>query len=111
MAPKHHRLLVELEDKIEGSEVRLQSMTSPLDLHRLQPLSLDLPLGLSLEEPSPKLPTPPEWSKKLKWGKQSKQLKWLRCLSPPPKPMTMDSAMCQCCVDTLRENYGHVSYM
>ena len=72
MAPKCHQSLVELEDKIEGSGVRPQSMTPPLDLHRSQPLSSDLGLGPPLEEPSPKLLTPPEWSKKLKRGKQSK---------------------------------------
>ena len=72
MAPKHHQSLVELEDEIEGSGVRPWSMTPPLDPHHLQLLSSDLGLGLPLEEPSPKLLTPPEWSKKLKWGKQSK---------------------------------------
>ncbi|KAI9747362.1 MAG: hypothetical protein M1815_004288 [Lichina confinis] len=68
MAPKHHQLLVELEDKIEGSGVRSQSMTPPSDLHCSQPLLLDLGLGPPSEEPSPKLPTPPEQSKKLKRG-------------------------------------------
>ena len=72
MAPKHHRSLVELEDKIEGSGVRPQLMTPPSDPHHLQPLLSDLGLGLPLEEPSPKPPTPPEWSKKSKQGKQSK---------------------------------------
>ena len=36
MAPKHHQSLVELEDEIEGSGVRLRSMTPPLDPHHLQ---------------------------------------------------------------------------
>ena len=72
MALKHHQLLVELEDKIGGSGVRLQLMNPLLDLHYLQPLSSDLGLGLPLEEPSPKPLTPPEQSKKLKRGKQSK---------------------------------------
>ena len=72
MAPKHRRSLVELEDKIEGSGVRPRLMTPPSDPHRLQPSSSDLGLGPPSEEPSPKLPTPPEWSKKLKQGKQSK---------------------------------------
>ena len=72
MAPKCHRLLVELEDEIEGSGVRPQLMTPPSDLHRLQPLLSDLGLGPPLEEPSPKPPTPPEQSKKSKRGKQSK---------------------------------------
>ena len=72
MAPKCHRLLVELEDKIEGSGVRPRSMTLPSDPHRSQPLLLDLGLGLPSEEPSPKPPTPPERLKKLKQGKQSK---------------------------------------
>ena len=72
MAPKHHRSLVELEDEIEGSGVRPQSMTPPLDLHCLQLLLLDSGLGPPLEEPSLKPPTPPEQLKKLKQGKQSK---------------------------------------
>ena len=72
MALKHHQLLVELEDKIEGSGVKPWSMTPPSDPHRLQPLSSDLGLGPPSEEPSPKPPTPPEWLKKLKRGKQSK---------------------------------------
>ena len=72
MAPKHRRLLVELEDEIEGSGVRPRSMTPPSDPHHSQLLSSDLGLGLPLEEPSPKPPTPPERSKKLKQGKQSK---------------------------------------
>ena len=83
-------------------------MTPPSDLHHLQPLSLDLGLRPPSEEPSPKPPTPPEQLKKLKWGKQSKQPKWPRRLSPPPKLITMDSAMCQCCVNALRENHGHI---
>ena len=72
MAPKHHQSLVELEDKIEGSGVRLRSMTPPSDLHHLQPLLSDLGLRPPLEEPSPKPPTPPEWLKKLKRSKQLK---------------------------------------
>ena len=72
MAPKHCQSLVELEDEIEGFGVRLQSMTPPSDPHHLQPLSSDLGLGPPSEEPSPKPPTPPEWSKKSKRGKQSK---------------------------------------
>ena len=72
MAPKHCQLLVELEDKIEGSGVRPQSMTSPSDLHCSQSLLSDLGLGPLSEEPSPKPLTPPEQSKKLKQGKQSK---------------------------------------
>ena len=72
MVPKCHQSLMELEDKIEGSEVRLWSMTPPSDPHHLQLLSSDLGLGLPSEELSPKLPTPPEQLKKLKWGKQSK---------------------------------------
>ena len=72
MAPKHHRSLVELKDKIQGSGVRPRSMTPPSDPHHLQPLSSDLGLGPPSEEPSPKLLTPLEWLKKLKWGKQSK---------------------------------------
>ena len=72
MAPKHHQSLVELEDKIEGSGVRSQSMTPPLDPHHLQLLLSDSPSELPSEEPSPKPPTPPERLKKLKQGKQSK---------------------------------------
>ena len=72
MALKCHQSLVELEDKIEGSGVRLWLMTPPSDPHHLQPLSSDLGLGPPLEEPSPKPPTPPEQLKKLKRGKQSK---------------------------------------
>ena len=72
MAPKHHRSLVELEDKIGGFGVRPWLMTPPLDPHHSQPLLLDLGLGLLLEEPSPKPPTPSERLKKLKRGKQSK---------------------------------------
>ena len=72
MAPKHHQSLVESEDKIEGSGVRPQLMTPPSDPHHSQPLSLDLGLGLPSEELSPKPPTPPEQSKKLKRGKQLK---------------------------------------
>ena len=72
MAPKHCQLLVELEDKIEGSGVRLQLMTPPSDPHCSQPLLLDLGLGPPLEELSPKPPTPSERLKKLKRGKQSK---------------------------------------
>ena len=72
MAPKHHRSLMELEDKIEGFGARPRLMTPPSDPHHLQPLLSDLGLGLLSDEPSPKPPTPPEWSKKLKWDKQSK---------------------------------------
>ena len=72
IAPKHHRSLVELEDKIGGSGVRPWSMTPPSDPHHSQPLSLNLGLGLPSEEPSPRPPTPPEQSKKSKQGKQSK---------------------------------------
>ena len=72
MAPKHHRSLVELEDKIGDFEVRPQSMTPPSDLHHSQLSSLDLGLGLPSEESSPKPPTPLEQLKKLKQGKQSK---------------------------------------
>ena len=72
MAPKHHQLLVELEDEIEGSGVRPQLMTPPSDPHHSQPLSSDLPLRSLLEEPSPKPPTPLEWLKKSKQGKQLK---------------------------------------
>ncbi|KAI9748473.1 MAG: hypothetical protein M1815_003216, partial [Lichina confinis] len=66
MAPKRHRSLVELEDKIEGSGVRPQSMTPPSDPHRSQPLSSNLGSGPPSEEPSPKPPTPLERSKKSK---------------------------------------------
>ena len=110
MAPKCHRSLVELEDEIEGSGVRPRLMTPPSDPHRSQLLLLDLGLGPPSEEPSPKPPTPPEWSKKLKRGKQSKRPKWPRRPSPPPKLMMMDSAMCQHCVDTLGEDHGHVCH-
>ena len=72
MAPKHHQSLVELEDEIEGSGVRLQSMTPPSDLHCSQLLSSELGSGPPLEELSPRPPTPPEQSKKLKQGKQLK---------------------------------------
>ena len=72
MAPKCHQSLVELEGKIEGSEVRPRLMTPPSDPHHSQPLSLDLGSGLPLEELSPKPLTPPEQLKKLKRGKQSK---------------------------------------
>ena len=72
MAPKRRRSLVELEDEIEGSGVRPRLMTPPSDPHCSQPLLSDLGLGPPSEEPSPKPPTPPEWLKKLKRGKQSK---------------------------------------
>ena len=69
MAPKHHQSLVELEDGIEGFGIRPWSMTPPSDPHHLQLLLSDSGLGPPLEELSPKPPTPPEWSKKLKQGK------------------------------------------
>ena len=69
MASKHHQLIVELEDEIEGSGVRLQLLTPPSDLHYSQPLSSDLLLRLPSEESSPKPLTPPEQLKKLRQGK------------------------------------------
>ena len=66
IVPKHCQSLVELEDEIEGSGVRLWSMTPPSNPHHLQPLSLDLLSESPSEELSPKPPTPPEQLKKLK---------------------------------------------